>query len=79
MSIGNVFDISVRAMSAYQQAIDVTSNNISNASNPDYARQKVQFATVTAENGRGAGVTVSDIQRIKDDLLGVQIRNYQSK
>ncbi|MHB8930626.1 MAG: flagellar hook-associated protein FlgK [Melioribacteraceae bacterium] len=79
MSIGNVFDVSVRAMSAYQQAIDVTSNNISNASNPDYARQKVQFATVTAENGRGAGVTISDVQRIKDDLLGVQIRNYQSK
>ncbi|MHB8905831.1 MAG: flagellar hook-associated protein FlgK [Melioribacteraceae bacterium] len=79
MSIGNVFDVSVRAMSAYQQAIDVTSNNISNASNPDYARQKIQFATVTAENGRGAGVTISDVQRIKDDLLGVQIRNYQSK
>lgn len=79
MSIGNVFDVAVRAMSTYQQAIDVTSNNISNASNPDYARQKIQFATVTAENGRGAGVTVSDVQRIKDDLLGVQIRNYQSK
>jgi len=79
MSIGNVFDVAVRAMSAYQQAIDVTSNNISNASNPDYSRQRVQFATVTAENGRGAGVTVSDIQRIKDDLLGVQIRNYNSK
>jgi flagellar hook-associated protein 1 len=79
MGIGSVFDTSVRAMSAYQQAIDITSNNISNASNPDYARQRVQFATVTAENGRGAGVTVSDIQRIKDDLLGVQIRNYQSK
>ncbi|MCX6169941.1 MAG: flagellar hook-associated protein FlgK [Ignavibacteriales bacterium] len=79
MSIGNVFDVAVRAMSTYQQAIDVTANNISNASNPDYARQRIQFATVTAENGRGAGVTVADVQRIKDDLLGVQIRNYQSK
>jgi flagellar hook-associated protein 1 FlgK len=79
MGIGNVFDVAVRAMSAYRQAIDVTSNNISNASNPDYARQKIQMATVTAENGRGAGVTISDVQRIKDDLLEVQIRNYQSK
>ncbi len=79
MSIGNVFDVAVRAMSAYQQAVDVTSNNISNASNPDYSRQRVEFSTVTAENGRGAGVAVSNVQRLQDDLLGVQIRNYNSK
>ncbi|PKL82178.1 MAG: flagellar hook-associated protein FlgK [Ignavibacteriae bacterium HGW-Ignavibacteriae-3] len=79
MRIGTIFDVAVRAMSTYKQAIDVTSNNISNAGNKDYSRQRAQFGTVTAENGRGAGVRLADVQRIKDDLLGVQIRNYNSK
>lgn len=78
MGIGRLFDISVRSMSAYQQALDVTSNNISNAGNPAYSRQKVLFASEIAENGRGVGVKVQDVLRIKNDLLGVQIVKYQS-
>ncbi len=78
MSIGRLFDISVRSMSAYQQALDVTSNNISNASNPAYSRQKVILSSEVAENGTGVGVKVQDVLRIKNDLLGVQIAKYQS-
>lgn len=78
MGIGRLFDISVRSMSAYQQALDVTSNNISNASNPTYSRQKVLLTSETAENGKGVGVKVQDVLRIKNDLLGVQISKYQS-
>jgi len=78
MGIGRLFDISVRSMAAYQQALDVTSNNISNASNPAYTRQKVLLASETAENGKGVGVKVQDVIRIKNDLLGVQISKYQS-
>jgi len=78
MGIGRLFDISVRSMAAYQQALDVTANNISNASNPTYTRQKVLLASETAENGKGVGVKVQDVLRIKNDLLGVQISKYQS-
>jgi len=78
MGIGRLFDISVRSMSAYQQALDITSNNITNANNPAYSRQKVLLASETAENGSGVGVKVQDVLRIKNDLLGVQIVKYQS-
>lgn len=78
MGIGRLFDISVRSMAAYQQALDITSNNISNASNPAYSRQRVLLASETAENGKGVGIKVQDVLRIKNDLLGVQIIKYQS-
>ena len=78
MGIGRLFDISVRSMAAYQQALDVTANNISNAGNPAYSRQKVLLASETAENGRGVGIKVQDVLRIKNDLLGIQIIKYQS-
>lgn len=78
MGIGRLFDISVRSMAAYQQALDVTSNNISNAGNPAYSRQKVLLASETAENGKGVGIKIQDVLRIKNDLLGIQIIKYQS-
>ena len=78
MSIGRLFDISVRSMSAYQQALDVTSNNITNANNPAYSRQKVLLSSEVGENGNGVGIKVQDVLRIKNDLLGVQIVKYQS-
>lgn len=78
MSIGNLFNISTRTMSVYQRAIDVASQNISNANNADYARQKVILATEETQGGRGMGVKIQDIARIKNDMLDSQIRKYQS-
>lgn len=78
MSIGGLFDISVRTMSAYQEAVNVSSNNISNAGNPDYTRQRVVLASESNLDGSGAGVVVQDVQRIRQDVLDSQIRKYQS-
>ncbi|MEW6702734.1 MAG: flagellar hook-associated protein FlgK [Bacteroidota bacterium] len=78
MGVGRLFDISVRTMSVYQRAISVASNNISNANNPDYSRQRVVLASETSERGIGTGVKVQDITRIKNDLLDTQVRTYQS-
>lgn len=78
MGIGRLFDISVRAMSTYQRAIDVASQNISNAGNADYTRQKVVIATERTQAGIGTGVKVQDVLRIRNDLLDSQIRKYQS-
>ena len=78
MSIGGLFDISVRTMSTYQEAINVSSNNISNAGNPDYTRQRVLLASEANLDGNGAGVKMQDVMRVRQDVLDTQIRKYQS-
>lgn len=65
-------------MSTYQSAIDTTSQNISNAGNADYTRQRVTFSSEVGESGRGVGVKIEDVTRIKNDLLDSQIRKYNS-
>ncbi|MEW6507383.1 MAG: flagellar hook-associated protein FlgK [Bacteroidota bacterium] len=78
MGIGRLLDISVRSMAAYQRAMDVTSQNIANAGNPEYTRQKTVFATEETQAGIGMGVKIQDVLRIKNNLLDNQIRKYQS-
>ncbi len=78
MGIGRIFDISVRTMSTYQRALDVTSQNISNAGNADYTRQKVVFGTEQTQAGMGMGVKIQDIVRVKNDLIENQIRQFKS-
>lgn len=78
MSIGRLFDISARTMQAYQAAMDVASNNISNAGNVNYTRQKVVMASEVGEKGAGNGVKIQDILRVRSEILDQQIRKYQS-
>ena len=78
MSIGRVLDISVRAMAVYQRAVNVASNNISNAQNPDYSRQRIVFGTEPSDVLGGMGVKIQDVQRIKDNMLETQLQKYQS-
>ncbi|MEW6194111.1 MAG: flagellar hook-associated protein FlgK [Bacteroidota bacterium] len=78
MGIGRLLDISVRTMATYQRALDVASQNISNAGNADYTRQKVLLSTEETQAGIGMGVKIQDVQRIKNDLIDTQIRKYQS-
>lgn len=78
MGIGRLLDMSVRTMSTYQSAINVATQNISNAGSPDYTRQKVVLASETVNNGQGAGVKIQDVLRIRDEILDAQLRKYQS-
>lgn len=78
MGISRLFDISVRSMQAYQQAMDVTAHNIANSSNPDYSRQQVTFSTEIPEKLQGfiwgAGVKIDQVLRVRDQLTDQQIR-----
>ncbi|MHB1687347.1 MAG: flagellar hook-associated protein FlgK [Ignavibacteriaceae bacterium] len=77
MSISSVFDISQKSLAAYQEALDVTANNISNASNPDYSRQQVILTPDKPQQiGNfifGTGVKLGDIRRVSDTLTNSQI------
>ncbi len=73
MAISTGLNTALTGLRAHQQAIDVTSNNISNASNPDYVRERVVFSTLKPVNeipgDIGIGVQISSINRITDTFL----------
>ena len=76
-NILGLLDIGRGALLAHQNAISITGHNIANVNTPGYSRQRVNLATslgLTSASGQmGAGVRVSDIQRIYDQFLGSQI------
>ncbi|HKJ80492.1 MAG TPA: flagellar hook-associated protein FlgK [Ignavibacteriaceae bacterium] len=83
MGLSNIFDIATRSLSVYQGALDVTAQNISNASNPDYSRQTVVLGTETPQQLGGflwgTGVKLEDISRVNNALTDQQIRDNNSK
>ncbi len=78
MGLSRVFDISIRSMSAYQQAMDTTSHNVANSSNPDYSRQRVTFSTELPQKLKGmmwgSGVKIDEVLRLRNQLTDTQIR-----
>lgn len=56
--------IGLNALNAYQQALNITSQNIANANTANYAREVVTFA----DTGTTTGVA-ADIKRISNDTL----------
>ena len=68
-----IFDISTRSLAVYRRALEVTSHNIANASNPFFSRQRIIFETDSGDPGAGNvwgnGVKISDIRRVRDSLI----------
>ena len=80
--MADLLSTSVSGLLAFQQALDVTSNNIANASTPGYS---VENANLTALPGQamaggyvGSGVTVDGITRSYSELLAGQVRGSQA-
>ena len=73
MAISTGLNTALSGLQAHQSALDVTSNNISNASNPDYVRERAVFSTLKPINeipgDIGIGVKISSINRITDTFL----------
>ncbi len=71
-------------MFAQQQYINVTSHNISNANTPGFSRQHIVLQTARPQTiaggvGQiGTGVTVSSIERTRNQFLDFQIRKESS-
>lgn len=78
MSLLASFDLSTRALRAFQMAIQTISHNISNVNTPGYSRQRVLFTTDQADfDGRfyvGRGVKVVGVERMRDEFLEAQYR-----
>ncbi|MFZ0498418.1 MAG: flagellar hook-associated protein FlgK [Steroidobacteraceae bacterium] len=80
--MADLLSTSVSGLLAFEQALDVTSNNISNVDTPGY---DVETANFTEEPGQqtgsgyiGSGVDVSSITRAYDAYLAAQVNSTQS-
>ena len=82
-TFGSILSIARSAMVAHQTAIQVTSQNISNAETPGYSRQRAMLAPGypqrTPQGMLGTGVFVQDIEQIRNTLLDVSFRRDSSQ
>ncbi|HEY8748199.1 MAG TPA: flagellar hook-associated protein FlgK [Tepidisphaeraceae bacterium] len=83
MSLIGALNAGQSGLSASQAAIQVTGSNISNASDPNYARETVQTTPSPDQQLRqgilvGTGVDLSSIQRQVDEALQTRLRNSVS-
>lgn len=82
MSIGSILNMARAGMSAQQLAIQITSQNISNASTEGYSKQRVELATslptVFPYGSVGTGVDVKTIARARDMMLDTSYRGSSS-
>jgi flagellar hook-associated protein 1 FlgK len=80
--VSDVFGISVSALQAFQQAINVISNNVANASTPGYDRESVNLTEAIPQAAGaatiGAGVVVSGIDRAFSQAAANQLNTSQS-
>jgi flagellar hook-associated protein 1 len=80
--LSDIFGISVSALQAFQAAINVTSNNVANASTPGYDRETTLLNEgIPQSNGVasvGSGVVVSGISRAYSQAAANQLNGSQS-
>jgi flagellar hook-associated protein 1 FlgK len=80
--MGDILSTGVSGLLAFQQALDVTSNNIANSSTPGYSVENIQLtpepAQGTASGYVGSGVEVQGITRAYSELLAQQVRSSQA-
>ncbi len=78
MALLNVLDIGRSGLQAHQEAMQTTSNNISNVNTPGYSRQRVQLESRAHQTNFGyrlgaGGVELTKTLRIHDDFVQKQI------
>jgi len=80
--MGLDFNITLTGLNAGEKMISVAQNNIANASNTSYARQRAELNAVSIGQGNsgvnsqlGSGVLVEQISRIRDELFIQQSRS----
>ena len=80
--MSDILNTSISGLLAFQQALSVTSNNVSNAATPGYSVQNINLKEAlgqgTASGYIGSGVDVQSITRSYDETLANQVRSSNS-
>jgi flagellar hook-associated protein 1 FlgK len=74
MSLNTSLNIGMSAISAFDGAIQNTSNNIANASTPGYSRQTAQLQEAAPVAGAGQGVVLEGYQSVRSELIQGQMQ-----
>lgn len=81
--LSSIFSIGKKALLGNQVGIHVTGENISNAQNPDYSRQRANLVSdsfVHSSKGFiGSGVKVNSVERIRDRFYDSQVWTGKSE
>jgi len=83
MSLWGTLNVGRSALASNQIALQTVGNNIANAGNENYTRQRVELETTTPQEIRsgifvGTGVDVADIRRSIDNALEARLRSANS-
>jgi flagellar hook-associated protein 1 len=82
LSLFGALDMGSRALQTQQQGVEVAGQNLANATNPAYARQRLVIGTATPLNTfvgqQGTGANVTGIQQIRSAILDSQITSEAS-
>jgi flagellar hook-associated protein 1 FlgK len=80
--MADVLSTSVSGLLAFQQALAVTSNNVSNVSTPGYSEESIELTPQVGQSSTigsfGTGVQVEGVTRNYSELLAAQMRTSQS-
>src|SRR6185312_9970369 len=80
--MADLLSTSVSGLLAFQQALDVTSNNIANAATPGYSVETANLAEAPGQSTGigfvGSGVDVHSITRNYNEYLAQQVRSSQA-
>ena len=82
LGLFGTLNLGTRSLQTQQQGVEVAGQNLANASNPAYARQRLAIQTSlaipTAIGPQGTGVNAVAINQIRDGLLDQQITSETS-
>src|SRR5437762_12335643 len=80
-TLGSVLNSALRSMTANQLALSVASNNIANAGNPEFTRQRLLTKPAGSDGGAlgiGTGVDIIGVQAMRDRLIEARLRQETS-
>jgi flagellar hook-associated protein 1 FlgK len=78
MSLLGALQVGKSAILTNQAAIQVIGNNIANASNTTYTRQRAELSALYGSTDYGDGVELSSVSRIADTALNERLRQSKS-
>ena len=77
MTVNSILNTAISSLQTYSAALQVTSNNVSNANTPGYARREVELQPQVV-GSQSAGVEIAEIRRIADAFLQRELINSQA-
>ncbi|MBF0104838.1 MAG: flagellar hook-associated protein FlgK [Deltaproteobacteria bacterium] len=84
MGLTSILGTSARALNAYSGALSVIGNNVANAANENYSRQRVEFSTLSPDNlggiEIGRGLYLSNVSQVIDTFVENRLtESYQDE